>query len=91
MTTTIRLDDALKARLAEAAERAGKTNHAFIVEAIERTVVQDEFDADLRRTAALRWKHLAASGESVGWDAAKRYVEARLGGKPAKRPPSRKR
>jgi len=89
-TTAIRIDDTLKERVAAASERSGKSSHAFILDAIERTVDQDEFDAELRRTAALRWKHLATSGESVAWDAAKRYVEARVAGKPAKRPVSRK-
>ncbi len=33
-TTTIRLNEAMKARIAAAAERAGKTAHAFMLEAI---------------------------------------------------------
>jgi predicted transcriptional regulator len=32
-TTTIRIDDDLKARVAAAAERAGKSTHAFILDA----------------------------------------------------------
>ena len=39
-TTTIRIDAALKARMAEAAQRAGKTAHSFILEAIAQTVAQ---------------------------------------------------
>ena len=35
-TTTIRLEDDLKARVAAAAERAGVTAHAFILDAIEQ-------------------------------------------------------
>jgi predicted transcriptional regulator len=37
-TTTIRLEDDLKSRVAAAAEREGMTMHAFILEAIARTV-----------------------------------------------------
>jgi hypothetical protein len=41
-TTTIRIDDELKARVAEAASRAGQTAHAFMLDAIAQTVVQAE-------------------------------------------------
>jgi len=53
-TTTIRIDDTLKARLAAAAERAGTTPHAFILEAIERTVEQDEQDEAFHELANAR-------------------------------------
>ena len=43
-TTTIRLDDDLKSRVAAAARREGKTAHAFILEAIAQTVEQAELD-----------------------------------------------
>ena len=43
-TTTIRIDDDLKARVAAAAERAGKTAHVFILDAIAQTVEQVELD-----------------------------------------------
>jgi predicted transcriptional regulator len=33
-TNTIRIDDELKKRVSTAAERVGKTTHAFILEAI---------------------------------------------------------
>jgi toxin ParE1/3/4 len=57
-TTTIRLEDELKARVAAAAERAGTTAHAFILEAIAQTVEQAELEeefhgiADQRRQAS---------------------------------------
>ena len=37
-TTTLRVPEELKARVAELAERAGKTPHAFMLEAIEESV-----------------------------------------------------
>ena len=36
-TTTIRIEDELKARIAVAAQHAGKTAHAFILDAISQT------------------------------------------------------
>ena len=41
-TTTIRLPDDLKARLAAAAERAGTTSHNFILQAILEKTEQEE-------------------------------------------------
>jgi predicted transcriptional regulator len=89
-TTTIRLDEALKARIASAAERANKTSHAFIVEAIEQTVEQAEAEDELHRIADERWARLLATGETVPWDgAAKDYLEARARGEKPKKPPAR--
>jgi len=50
-TTTIRIEDDLKARVAAAAERAGKTAHAFILDAIAQTVEQAELDHECHRVA----------------------------------------
>ena len=54
-TTTIRLEGDLKARVAAAAEREGKTAHAFILDAIAQTVEQAEVDEEFRRVATERW------------------------------------
>lgn len=45
-TTTIRLPDDLKARIARAAERSGKTTHSLILEAIAEKAEQEEQRAD---------------------------------------------
>lgn len=88
-TTTIRIQAELKARLAAAAKRAGKTAHAFILDAIARTVEQAEADDALHRIADERWAKLLATGQTVSWDDAKSWVEARLRGDRAGKPPSR--
>lgn len=89
-TTTIRLEDDLKSRVASAAERFGTTAHAFILDAIERTVEQAELDDDFHRVADARWTKLMATGKTVGWDDAKAYLAARAQGKPVRKPASRK-
>jgi predicted transcriptional regulator len=89
-TTTIRLEDELKARVAAAAERAGKTAHAFILDAIAQTVEQAEVDAAFDSVADERWTRLLQSGRSVGWDDAKAYIEARARGERARKPAARK-
>lgn len=89
-TTTIRIDEDLKARVASAAERAGKSAHAFIVEAIEQTVEQAEADDEFHRLADARWAKVLATGETVAWDEAKAYLEARARGERPDRPKARR-
>lgn len=89
-TTTIRIDDDLKARVAAAAERAGKTAHAFILDAIAQTVEEVELDDDFHRVADERWANLLATGRTVPWDKAKSYLEARSRGGRPRKPVARK-
>ena len=53
-TTTIRLPDELKARVAVAAKHAGTTAHAFILEAIAEKAEQAERRADFDAVAEAR-------------------------------------
>jgi predicted transcriptional regulator len=85
-TTTIRLDEELKARISGAAERAGTTTHAFILDAIERTVEQVEQEEEFHQLADARWARLLGSGETVQWDEAKKYVSARARGERPRKP-----
>ena len=89
-TTTIRVDDKLKARIAAAAKRAGKTAHAFILDAIARTVEQDEIDAEFHRVADERWLRILATKRSVAWDEAKAWLDARSRGERRRRPAPRR-
>jgi predicted transcriptional regulator len=85
-TTTIRIEDELKARVAAAAERAGKTAHAFMLDAIAQTVEQAERDEAFHRLADERWARLLASGQTVAWNEAKTWIEARSRGEHASKP-----
>ncbi len=89
-TTTIRIEDSLKARVAAAAERTGKTAHAFILDAIAQTVEQLEQDDAFDRVADQRWAKLLASGKTVAWDDAKVYLECKVRGEAARKPTARK-
>jgi predicted transcriptional regulator len=89
-TTTIRIEDDLKARVAAAARRAGKTTHAFILDAIARTVEQAELDEAFHRVADERWAKVLASGKTVPWDEAKAWLEARSRGERPHEPVPRK-
>jgi predicted transcriptional regulator len=89
-TTTIRIDDELKARVAAAAERAGKTAHAFILDAIAQTVEQAELDDAFHHIADARWANILETGKTVPWDATKTWLEARSRGEHPSRPAARK-
>ena len=89
-TTTIRLPEDLKARVAAAAERTGKTSHSFILEAIEEKAQQEEQRSDLEELAEKRYAEIVASGKTIPWSEMRRYLESRTSGKAARRPSPRK-
>ena len=89
-TTTIRLPDELKARVAAAAKHAGTTAHAFILEAIAEKAEQAERRADFDAVAEARYARVAATGETIPWQEMRGYLEARMDGKTEKRPARRK-
>ena len=89
-TTTIRIDDELKTRVATAAQRTGKTTHGFILDAIARTVEQVEQDDAFHRLADERWAEVLATGETVPLEATKAWLEARSRGEHPPRPVARK-
>lgn len=90
MTTTIRIETELKARVAAAAARDGKTTHAFIVDAIAATVERSELDDDFHRVADERWARVLETGRAVPWGKAKAYLEARARGATPPKPKARK-
>ena len=89
-TTTIRIEDDLKSRVAVAAEIAGKTTHAFILDTISEAVAQVELDAQFQAIAERRWANIVATGKTVPWDAAKEHLVARARGERSRRPAARK-
>ena len=89
-TTTIRLSDELKARVAKAAEAAGTTSHNFILEAIAEKAEQAERRAEFYALADQRWARFLETGESIPWEEMRRYLTDRIKGKDAPRPVARK-
>ena len=85
-STTLKLSDDLKKRIAPLAESAGKTPHAWMVDALETQATLAErrkaFVADARAAEKEVEKHgLVHRAEDVH-----RYVLARIAGKKARRP-----
>lgn len=89
-TTTIRLPDDLKARIAAAAERAGTTSHNFILQAIAEKAEQEELRAGFNDLADERYARILATGKAIPWQEMRRYLEDRGAGKKAKHPAARR-
>lgn len=89
-TTTIRLPDELKARVAAAAECAGISPHGFILEAIAEKTAQEEQRRAFDAVAQQRYDKLVASGRSVPWSEMRRYLEDRAAGIAGRPPAARK-
>ena len=89
-TTTIRLPDQLKARVAAAAKRAGTTAHSFILEAIAEKTAEEERRIEFNEVADRRYAEIVASGKTIPWKEMRAYLEKRLSGRRARRPVARK-
>ncbi|MQQ99891.1 ribbon-helix-helix protein, CopG family [Glaciimonas soli] len=90
-TTTIRLPDDLKARVAEAAEHAGTTPHNFILQAISEKIAQEERQSNFNDVAESRYANIVATGKTIPWGEMRQYLENYLAGNVgAKLPTARK-
>lgn len=89
-TTTIRLPERLKARVARAAKRAGTSSHNFILQAIAEKAEQEERRNEFHAEAERRYASIAVTGETLAWNDVRSYLERRVSGKHAARPTSSK-
>lgn len=89
-TTTIRLPDELRTRVAEAAEREGITAHAFMVEAIAEKAERAALRAKFYAEAEARWAEFERTGLVVAREDMHAYVDARLAGENPPPPRARK-
>lgn len=89
-TTTIRLPEPLKARVAAATKRSGTTTHGFILAAIAEKTEQEDVRAAFDAEAEDRYASIAASGKTILWQKMRGYLEERLAGNEVKRPAARK-
>lgn len=89
-TTTIRLSEELRSQVREAAERAGTTPHAFILEAIQEKAEREAARADFHAEADERYAEIVATGKTIAWTDMRHYLEQRVAGKKVSRPMARK-
>jgi len=78
MSTTIRLPEERKARVAAAAKRSGTTTHNFILEAIAKKTEQDELRTDFDVVAEDRYAPIVATGKTISWQEMRGYLEDRV-------------
>ena len=89
-TTTVRLPDDLKARVARAAKRAGTTSHNFILEAIAEKAAHAEQRNDFLVSAEARYAGIVESGKTISWKEMQRYLVDRAAGEKSARPVAKK-
>ena len=85
-TTTLKLSDELKARIASAARQTGKTAHAFMVEALELQTELAERRSAFVADALLAREEVARYGLVVDADEVFDYLKARAEGRGARKP-----
>jgi predicted transcriptional regulator len=84
-TTSLKLSDELKQRAAVAAEMAGVSPHAFMVQAIEQAAISAERRAVFLAEAQAARQHMLKTGKGYDADEVHAYLKARVtGNKPAK-------
>ena len=84
--TTIKLPDELKQRIAPLAEAAGKTAHAWMVEALERQAAMAEAREAFLRDAEASAAEIDAGGALYAAEDVAAYLLARATGKAVARP-----
>ena len=85
-TTTVRVPDALRARIVRAAERANMTPHALMLEALEERVQLEEARAALVADADRRYAEWERTGRGYDWHEVRAWLQAKAGGRKARRP-----
>lgn len=85
-TTTLKLPDELKARIAPLAESAGKTPHAWMVEALQAQAELAEMREAFLSEALASAAETDAGGPLYAMEDVHAYIRARAAGKKAARP-----
>lgn len=89
-TTSLKLPEDLKERIASLTHGVAQTPHAYMVEAIAEKVVRDEKRRDFLESARKSSEHFKRTGIAYAHDDVMRYfIEKAAGKKPAKPKPLR--
>jgi predicted transcriptional regulator len=86
VTTTLKLPEDLKLRIVQLAKIAGKTPHAFMVDALEAETRRSELRRDFVSAALKAEQEVAKYGEVYAMDAVHKYFSDKLAGKSARKP-----
>ncbi len=85
-TTTLKLPAPLKARIVPLAESAGKTAHAWMVDALEAQVALAEMRAEFVAAAEASAAEVDAGGPLYAAEDVRAYIVARTAGKKPPKP-----
>ena len=86
VTTTLKLPEQLKSRIAPLAQAAGKSPHAWMIEALEERVVQSEAYTAFIAEALEAEKQMLETGEAFDADDVFAFLRDKVAGRTAKRP-----
>ena len=89
-STTLKLPDDLKTRIASVAAESGKSAHAWMVEAIEAQATLAERRRTFVASALKAEEEVAQYGLVHDADEVFSYIKAKIEGRAAKRPKARK-
>lgn len=85
-TTSLKIPDELKQRAINAAQEQGMSPHAFMLNAIEQTVLSAEQRASFIAEALTAEQEMLESGQGYAAEDVHRYIKARLAGENPERP-----
>ena len=77
-TTTLRIDDALRERIAQLAKAFDQTPHNFMLEALAQKADEAEWKLAMRREGQQRDAALVAGEPGVEWHEMRAYLRKRL-------------
>ena len=89
-STTLKLPESLKSRIAELARAAGKSPHAFMVDALSAQAELAERRAEFLASALAAERDVGQYGLVFDADEVLSYMDARLSGQKAVAPKARK-
>lgn len=89
-TTTLKLPEELKERIASVAKAAGKTSHAYMIDALAAQAAFDERRRAFVAAAFIAEQEVAEYGLVFDADEVFSHIQAKLDGKPTKRPKPQK-
>jgi predicted transcriptional regulator len=85
-TTSLKLDEELKQRIAAVAQDQDTSAHAWMLDALRRATEQAEQDAEFKAIANKRWARFKRDGRSVSQADMETYLDALASGRPAPKP-----
>lgn len=88
-TTSLKIPEELKRRAVDAARQQGLSPHAFMVNAIEQTVLASEQRASFIAEALAAEQEMLESGLGYAADDVHRYIKARIAGENPELPEAR--